>query len=212
MLKRLLAMVGGCAPQEATPRVIARRAVVHVIDVSLSSGFPEGDGTRLDAAKRAVLAFNHAAASGAQSMAVAVVAFAEQGAVVVPWTTQLTSPSVVERVRSLVPMPYTNVEAGLDQAERVLRQCDADQQEVVLLSDGGSTRGDPIPVASKLKQRGVIVSCVGFGQKGEDCDEPTLKRLASVDENGRPFYRLISEGDGLAVAYTELGCGLMLPE
>lgn len=212
MLKRLLAMVGGGARQDNTPRVIARRAVVHVIDVSLSMGFREGDGTRLDAAKHAVLAFNRAAASGSQNIAVAVIAFAEQGAVVVPWTTQLTSPCVVARVRGLVPMPHTNVQAGLDEAERVLTQCDADQKEVMVLSDGGSNHGDPVPVACRLKQRGVIVSCVGFGQQGEDCDEPTLKRMASADETGRPFYRLISGGDGLVVAYTELGCGLMLPE
>lgn len=77
---------------------------------------------------------------------------------------------------------------------------------VVLLSDGyHNGRINPVRVADSIKKRySARIDCVGVGSDHNSVDEPLLRGIASLDENGRPRYHFIKDGVHLVEHFRQL--------
>ena len=88
---------------------------------------------------------------------------------------------------------------------RSLPDNDTSQKRLVMLSDGEDNgAGDPIPVADRLKEAGVIIECIGIAGSPADVDEKRLKRIASKDRNGKPRYFFIGDTASLIRKYESM--------
>jgi Mg-chelatase subunit ChlD len=191
------------------PRLVDGRIVVQLVDSSLSMGFAMPPQSRLDAARRAVLAFTTAANRGPERVHIAVVGFAQQAMTVLELGDATDLDRVAAALSRLTPSPHTNIEAGLCGAERILKPyADRAGLEVHLLSDGGATDGNAAGPAKRLKAMGCLISCVGIGSSPIEVDADTLRSIASKRDDGTPMYRFITDGNGLVRAYAEHGFGL----
>lgn len=78
-------------------------------------------------------------------------------------------------------------------------------KRIVLLSDGEHNTGpSPVDLASKLKESGVIIDCIGIGGSPSDVDEELLKRIASRSPNGSIRYCFIGDHQQLLKKYQSL--------
>jgi len=112
------------------------------------------------------------------------------------------SPQVLNTLQSLRAGGGTAQHEGLAMAEKnfewhrenVLRR-------IVLLTDGHG--GDPVPVAERLKSRGVVIDVVGVGHDPSAVNEPELKQTASVIQ-GESHYFFIKNYNTLVETFTHL--------
>jgi hypothetical protein len=75
-------------------------------------------------------------------------------------------------------------------------------RQLVLLTDGEHTDGgNPVKIASRLKDTSVVIECVGIAGSPDEVDEKMLKRIASLDENGEPRYCFIGDTSSLIRKY-----------
>ena len=65
-------------------------------------------------------------------------------------------------------------------------------RRLYLISDGMGTDGDCTTIANKLKAAGIQIHSIGFGSDFE-IDEAAMRDIASVSENGQPFYMHFTE-------------------
>ena len=78
-------------------------------------------------------------------------------------------------------------------------------RRVVLLTDGEHNgSGDPLKIADRLKDAGVVIECVGIAGSPVDVDEKLLKRIASLDEAGEPRYCFIGDTSSLIRKYRSM--------
>jgi len=77
---------------------------------------------------------------------------------------------------------------------------------VVLLSDGyHNGRFNPVKIADSIKKRySARIDCVGVGSDHLSVDELLLRKIASLDENGRPRYHFIKDGVQLVEHFRRL--------
>lgn len=188
---------------------VGPRRIVQVVDVSPSMNGTDWRPSRLEAAKVGVLRFTAAAALCPQPVEIALVAYATRAATVLP----LTSSDIEAKMRAAVGMLSTDwgtcIEAGLSEAERILRpHAGRPDLEVVLLTDGQSNLGDPKPPSERLKAMGCTISCIGIGGTPANVDEPLLRAIASLGADGKPRYRFIADPEGLERHYAQMGCGI----
>ena len=74
-----------------------------------------------------------------------------------------------------------------------------------MLTDGEYNKGgSPLMVASRLKNAGVIIDCIGIGGSPGDVDEENLKQIASRNANGSIRYCFIGDQQQLLQKYQSL--------
>jgi Mg-chelatase subunit ChlD len=78
-------------------------------------------------------------------------------------------------------------------------------RRIIMLSDGEhNCGGSPKSVASRLKNAGVIIDCIGIGGSPEDVDEELLKEIASNNPDGSVRYCFIGDQTQLLRKYKTL--------
>ena len=86
-----------------------------------------------------------------------------------------------------------------------LPDSDTSQKRIILLSDGEHNgKDDPVSVADRLKQAGVIIECIGIAGSPDDVDEKRLRRIASKDKSGKPRYFFIGDTASLIRKYESM--------
>ena len=78
-------------------------------------------------------------------------------------------------------------------------------RRIIMLTDGEHVgEASPVKIANRLKGAGVIIECIGIAGNRHAVDEKMLKRIASVDENGKPRYCFIGNSESLLKKYESL--------
>ncbi|MGE3108201.1 MAG: VWA domain-containing protein [Phycisphaerales bacterium] len=108
---------------------------------------------------------------------VGVVTFNNQYDVLVRLSKNTDSLRTADAIRSIRPDGGTNIPPALEEAGRQLDTVTADFKHVIVLTDGRSQNKDELPgLAGRLKEKGIHVTTIGIG---DDCDEATLRAMAS---------------------------------
>ena len=116
---------------------------------------------------------------------VALVAFSNRGKILCDWA-RLEDPSpLLQAVDSLSPDAITSFRSGLKKAEELFGRCPSAQgspplRKIVFFSDGKNNKGNPMPVAERLKKAGGLIQTIGFGPTEDDVDADKMRQLASV--------------------------------
>jgi von Willebrand factor type A domain len=80
-----------------------------------------------------------------------------------------------------------------------------ERKRIIKLTDGQHNhRSCPLGVASRLRQKGVVIDCIGIGGSPKDVDESLLKRIASVNPDGSIRYCFIGDKSQLIREYQTL--------
>ena len=212
----LVALTTAFARPETDVEVARERATVVVaIDTSVSMEATDVSPDRITAAREAAADF---VASLPERFNVGLVSFSGSAAVVVPPTQD--HDRVVQAVQELQLGPSTAIGeavfASLEAVRGVPGEPGAEPPpaRIVLLSDGTSTVGRPVPTAAEAaSEAGVPVSTIAYGTpegfvevQGElvpvPVDEPALQRLASA--TGGTAFRAES-GEELEQVYADIG-------
>lgn len=78
-------------------------------------------------------------------------------------------------------------------------------RRIILLTDGDYNEGgSPMKVACRLKNKGVLIDCIGIGGKPADIKEDTLKEIASRNTDGSIRYCFIGDQEQLIRKYENL--------
>ena len=78
-------------------------------------------------------------------------------------------------------------------------------KRIIFLSDGEHLHGpSPLPIATALKNAGVIIDCIGIGGTAADVDEAMLKAIASRNRDGSIRYSFIGDKQQLIQKYQTL--------
>ncbi len=79
------------------------------------------------------------------------------------------------------------------------------QKRIIFLSDGEHIHNSsPLPVATALKNSGVIIDCIGIGGTAANVDEAMLKAIASRNPDGSIRYSFIGDKQQLIKKYQTL--------
>lgn len=176
---------------------------VLVLDTSTSMGCKDGKPSRLEAAKRASQAYAKRLAEKKPRARVAVVGYGSDALVYCYPTNVSQRQAVTLAISQIRTTSATNITAGLEAAQSLLR-CSHGPCQVVLLSDGHHNTGPgPESVATHLKKNAVI-ECVGIGGSPSTVDEPLLKDIASPFPDGSKRYRWIGDSDQLVEHFEDL--------
>ena len=96
-------------------------------------------------------------------------------------------------------------EPGIDKCISITGRNDKTIKRIILLTDGEHLgRISPIGIASKLKDIGVIIDCIGIGGSPDDVDEKLLKQIASKNPDGSIRYCFIGDQQQLLRKYQSL--------
>lgn len=216
LLLSLVALTTAFARPEADVEVPRERATVVVaLDTSLSMQATDVEPDRISAARDSAAAFVEGLPD---RFNVGLVSFSGSAAVVVPPTQD--HEQVVDAVRSLELGPSTAIGdavlASLEAIRTVPGEIDQEPPpaRIVLLSDGTSTVGRPVPTAAEAAlEAGVPVSTIAYGTpdgvvevQGQlipvPVDQPALERLAA-STGGTSFSA--QSGEELAAVYEDIG-------
>jgi hypothetical protein len=78
-------------------------------------------------------------------------------------------------------------------------------KRIILLTDGEHLgKSNPVNIADKLKEIGVIIDCIGIGGSPKDVDEELLKQIASRNPDGSIRYCFIGDQEKLLRKYSSL--------
>mgnify|MGYP000011435461 FL=1 len=167
--------------------------VVLVMDVSGSM-----QGTRLAVAKSAALRF--LAQLSPDTTQVGLVRFASRATALNNLTSDYIP--VDDNINDLIAGGNTNIAAGLQQAALLLnRNARPDSRRIILvLSDGESNIGDEVATAGQIREQGIEIFAVGFG----DASQTDLREVAS-DGN---FFVFSETNQGLNAAFIQAGQGI----
>ena len=173
-----------------------------IIDASGSMQLTDWQPSRIGAAKEAAKAFCQRLAREQPDARVAIIAYGTSAHVYHQLTLAADLKAIHRAVDRIGELGSTNIRAGLEQAQHVLRaRCTASQ--IVLLSDGQNTGADPRPVADALK-RFAIIDCIGIGGSPQDVDEELMKQIASEHPDGAKRYRWIGDKERLVQHFQQL--------
>ncbi len=199
---------GTGAPGYVTTGVAGPEAEILLVDRSGSTDEPGQRGTRMDDIR--VSLRGH----GLQKMHIdrqdrmALVSFASDARVDCAWT-RLQDPSpLLTAINALYSGGGTCFRSGLELAEGLfagLPSVPGTQvlRKVIFFTDGHNNEGDPVPVAERLKNAGVIVQAVGFGRREKDVDVDILRRIVSLI-NGQEQYWFCSSARELTQTFKTL--------
>jgi len=119
---------------------------------------------------------------------IGVIKFSGGYDVTVPLQEMGQAPGAADRVRSIAPGGGTNLYPAMREAQRMLRDVDAQVKHVIVLSDGQS-QGAPregVAVAGAMRDEGVSVSTIAVG---DAADVDTLQDIAI--EGGGTYHRVL---------------------
>ncbi len=152
----------------------------HCASPDRGSAQVQSSGTRkVDIAKEAVA---QAAALLSAQDTLGVVTFDSRALQTLPPTEGATVDQVIDAMADVEPRGSTNVRAGLQEAEELLKGVDARLKHVVLLTDGWGAGGDQSDIAERMREQGMTLSVVAAGGGSADY----LERLA--DAGGGRYY------------------------
>lgn len=101
--------------------------------------------------------------------------------------------NAIQKIQQLDYDGATGIRSALTLALKELENAPANYfRRIYLLSDGQSTDGIGTSIAKRIKAAGGQIHCIGFGE-GSEIDEESMKKLASVSENGQPMYMHFTE-------------------
>jgi uncharacterized protein YegL len=122
-----------------------------------------------------------------------LISFDEPAKVEIPLgrlTDKLTS---IQAVQRLCYQGATGMRSALTLALKELEKTPHGYfKRVYCITDGMGTDGDCTAIVDKLKESGVQLHFIGFG-KGDEIDEATMSRLASISESGDVLYKHFTE-------------------
>ncbi|MCK4299603.1 MAG: VWA domain-containing protein, partial [Planctomycetes bacterium] len=191
-----------------TTGVAGPEAEVVLVDRSGSTDEPGQRGTKMDDIKVALRGH------GLQKMHIdrqdqmALVSFASDARVDCAWT-RLQDPSpLLTAISALYSGGGTCFRSGLELAEGLFASLPGVSgvqvlQKVIFFTDGHNNEGDPVPVADRLRNAGVIIRAVGFGRREKDVDVATLRSIVSVI-NGQEQYWFCSSARELTRTFKAL--------
>jgi len=61
-------------------------------------------------------------------------------------------------------------------------------RKIILFTDGHNNEGDPMPVADRLRNAGVIIQAVVFGPTEKDVDVDILRRIVSIIDGEEQYW------------------------
>ena len=105
------------------------------------------------------------------------------------------------------PAGGTNIATGLMTSERLLASERSRVRRVILLSDGLDDSSAAIRVADRMKANGIVIDCVGVGER-RSIDEECLKRIASTIR-GSLRYHFVDDAEELYEHFEEIATGLV---
>ncbi len=166
-----------------------RTANIVLLDPSKSTASPIGHGDarpKLAGIKEACTMFLSRLPASAM---LGVISFPTEASVL--WPMQPLGSGklqVIQQVQSLISSGQTALTHALRLALKQFQAASGDHIfRCYILTDGMATDGDPVPVAKKLKNMGVQVHSIGFGE-GKHIDERAMRRMASTSAEGQRMY------------------------
>jgi Mg-chelatase subunit ChlD len=133
----------------------------HCSDPDRRTGqLQQGGDRKVDIAKDAI--YQATALLGSQDT-ISIVTFDADAENILPPTTAPSPDEVADVIAEVEPLGNTNVRAGLQEAEEVLRNTDARIKHAVLLTDGWGGGGSGLDLAEKMHDQGMTLSVVAAG-------------------------------------------------
>lgn len=190
---------------------------VLVNDVSGSMGNTDCQPSRLEASKQAAQEYVRQRVQRTPGDRIAVVAFSDFGEVILPLTTITRLDFITQGIKKLKVGGGTDLGAGLREAEKIhlpegkiaLSAADRNQQ-ILLQTDGHG--GNPIRIAKRLKEHGVLIEVIGVGGDPSAVNEDLLRKVATTDASGITHYRFIHDAEQLVNHYRQLATGIVMRE
>lgn len=122
-----------------------------------------------------------------------LISFDEPAKVEIPLRPLREKLVAIQAIQCLDIEGATGMRSALTLALKELENAPANYfKRVYCITDGMGTDGDCTGIADRLKAAGVQLHFIGFGQSNE-IDEETMKRLASVSEDGKALYMHFTE-------------------
>ncbi len=107
-----------------------------------------------------------------------------------------TGPGVLNRLMSILYDSPPQQPSTLNKGSR--------ERVIILLTDGHSTRGKPVPIAGRIKAQGTRIHAIGIGGTPGDVDEDLLKEIATASPDGTPLYCFIADQSELLTKFQTL--------
>ncbi|OGR46935.1 MAG: hypothetical protein A2X34_07830 [Elusimicrobia bacterium GWC2_51_8] len=192
-------------------------AVILLLDISGSMADDDYPPSRLEAMKEAAVKFIERKHTDSPDDQVGIITFGSSAEIccsLVPVRTGYHK--LLNAVKAIEIKGTTEMVAGLKEAGRAIapgwfRKVSVSRR-IILLSDGGhSGIGNPVKVAASLKAEGIIVECVGIGDR-ELLDEDTLRKIASIHNKRGVLYRWIGDRENLERHFIEMSNKLVIKE
>lgn len=174
-------------------------ANVLLIDLSGSMEEAIGNGdnrTKLDGAKEAITQF----IAGLPATAYfSLIIFSDYTKVIYPMSQMtINRNDMVREAQQMKSICLTYIVPGLEAAENEFRKAPAHLSKRLFILTDGMSSDDPTPPANRMKNSGIQINTIGFGENQVSLDEDLLKRISSVSENGTPLYTYISNATSLS--------------
>ncbi|MEM9419890.1 MAG: VWA domain-containing protein [Planctomycetota bacterium] len=170
---------------------------VLVLDVSSSMNGPcEPQLKKIDALIRSSINFLNIQARQHKGTKITIVTFNHNAQVLIEDTVDQNGHArLVEAAKSLKASGGTDMIKALKLGGDAFDPNQFGVKQLTLLSDGvHESGGDPCTAADALRQRGIMISAIGFG---DNADEHTLRKIAS-QKNGAPAYWNARDQDTLS--------------
>lgn len=203
--------------------------LVIAIDASYSMDEDDWKPTRLGAAIEATAALIERKRRIAPEDEIAIVSYDGKAQILChAVTVQSGTPRLLRALDNVELGGCTNITAGLEASqrsleltrrraflERLLFDPVVDTRDrcnrILLLTDGGhNDNRSPRSLASKLKNAGVCIDCIGIGGSPADVDEELLKDISSTQRDGvTPRYAFIGDKSELITKFEQLAGRIM---
>jgi hypothetical protein len=198
----------GAAPGYVTTGVAGPEAESLVGDRSGSTDEPGQHGTKMENIKVALRAHVLQKMHIDRQDQISLVSFASDSRVDCPWNRLQDPGPLLGAISTLSPGGGTCFRSGLELAEALLASLPAVPgiqvlRKIILFTDGHNNEGDPMPVADRLRNAGVIIQAVGFGPTEKDVDVDILRRIVSVID-GKEQYWFCSNAQELTRTFKAL--------
>lgn len=176
---------------------------VLVIDASASMSDTDWPPSRLHAAQDAAKQYVRRLRSESPNARVGVVAYSTKAKTIAKLTLVDDDTQLANRIDRIIAGSWTNITAGLQRAESLLKRVGG-RCQVVLLTDGEHNQGSkPHRVAKRLRSIATLET-VGIGGSPDDVDEELLKEIASANPDGSKRYRWIGDKEQLVRHFESL--------
>jgi len=185
---------------------------VSVHDISFSMTYKDCWPSRLRAGQQAVEKYVRTRTAICPTDRVAIVSFALSAKIELPLTSISEAESIIDAVMKLRGDGGTDITTGIEKAGLILKDPVINIEtkrlrRILLLTDGRG--GNPLPIAEKIKNDGILIDVIGIGGKPSAVDEPLLRRAATTDNDGFTHYWFIKDADSLVKHYQQLATSLV---